>query len=173
MKHFISSSVLFLALLAFFCLDASAQKKAVQLYNTAAVEAATARWSGKDLNVSTIRLSPGVQFGGHWILLMPLDVNIDMYNTQTTRNFQVQTLLGAGAGYAQECKNGCFWDATYSWSSTLQKMDMNYQQHHLNFRLGFHTAKGDLFCQAGAALRRDWQTGSNLWMPTVGLGIRL
>ena len=50
---------------------------------------------------------------------------------------------------------------------------MNYQQHHISFRLGFHAAKGDLFCQAGVALRRDWQTGGNLWMPTVGMGIRL
>ena len=173
MRTRITPIILAAALFASISLDAEAQDKAVQRYNAAAMEAATARWSGKDLNVSTIRLSPGVQFGGHWILFMPLDVNIDMYNTQTTRNFQVQTLLGAGAGYGQECKNGCFWDASYSWSTTLQKMDMNYHQHHINFRLGFHTTKGDLFCQAGAVLRRDWQTGGNLWMPTVGMGIRL
>ena len=172
MKYTISSVLLF-TLLVSFGFDAAAQQKTAQLYNTLAVEGATARWTGKDMNVSTVRVAPGVRFGGHWILFMPFDVNIDMHNTQTTKNFQVQTLIGAGAGYGQEYKNGYFWDATYSWSTTLQRMEMNYQQHHISFRLGFHAAKGDLFCQAGVALRRDWQTGGNLWMPTVGMGIRL
>ena len=88
MKYTISSVLLF-TLLVSFGFDAAAQQKTAQLYNTLAVEGATVRWTGKDMNVSTVRVAPGVRFGGHWILFMPFDVNIDMHNTQTTKNFGI------------------------------------------------------------------------------------
>ena len=173
MKNLKNTGMLAAVLLSLLCVGANAQDKAVQWYNSIGFEAATARWTGKDVNVSTFRVAPGMLLGGHWILFLPVDLNIDMYNTQSTGNFQTQFLLGPGAGYAKECRNGCFWDAAYSWSTTLLNREMNYQQHQIRFRLGAHTVKGDLFCQAGVILRRDWQTAESHWMPTVGLGIRL
>lgn len=173
MKSRYGKLILTFALLSSLSIHAAAQKNNIRMYNTIALEGSTARWTGKDMNVATFRLAPGILLGGHWIAFLPVGFNIDMYNIQSSNNFQFQLLTGAGAGYGQDYRNGCFWDATYSWSTTLLAKEMNYQQQHLNIRLGVHTLKGDLFCQAGVILRSDRHNGESLWMPAFGLGIRL